>query len=74
MVVVTGSDGFSAFDPRGTLVRLTDKPTDLPSGKRLAMKLAKSAAASFGNAQLADMQTVTRSAFWFQIQGAAPMQ
>ncbi len=74
MSVVTGSDGFSAFDTRETLVRLTDKPTDLPSGKRLAMKLAKSAAASFGNAQLADMQPVTRRAVRFQIEGAAPPQ
>lgn len=74
MPVNTGSDGFSAFDARGTLVSLTDKPTDLPSGKRLAMKLAKSAAASFGNAQLSDTQPMTRRAFWFQIEGAAPPQ
>jgi hypothetical protein len=72
MLVNTGSDKFSPFDTRGALVRLTDKPTDLPNGKRLAMKLAKSAAASFETAQLADTQPVTRRAFGFQIEGPLP--
>ncbi len=49
ILVSTRSDEFFAIDQRGSLVRVTGKPTDIGKGRKLAMKRIKATAANLGS-------------------------
>lgn len=72
-LVCLRSDGQFAVDSRGSMIRLSVKPVDLRTGRKLAMRLIKKTADSLACEHLADTQTIQSGAVPTLPQRRAPL-
>ncbi len=64
--VSTRADEHFAVDTRGSLVRISGKPGNIGTGRKLAMKRIRTAAATMGDELLADNRFVPFGSDWIE--------